>query len=720
MPPRGTKLVLAHGDHDQKTHGHGGGSGGFHAKAIPVLRELIKPSSIERSVLLDKDGMPVSDIMDGDASSVDTPKAKAGSVPETLVHTHPLEETLSVTDVTSLDHSALSKVVAITPSLEVHTIEKVPGVPLGDLSRRTNKLFVDLKTKTIDAYIEGKISSKEEYNKLLSEGQSKILRTLDAEGLVKYSVEKLDLPPETTRRHRQLGLALLHGDHDQKTHGHGGGFRKDTDLRNLLGEPLDWQVRASHMPNIGIPDMTKALVKQGHDPANIAEANKLLTAWGGNTSQQQEAREEIAAHIREGSPIGKTLEAHAELETRLYENHKAFAEDRAAKEYKEQISTAERRLAAEPGKTEAEKRAAYEEHYFETFDEAQQRARTDADRSSGADTKLYRKGTMGSDIEAWTTSPEGADISPLSGGRRLAPDHTYTYEQLKAKGYSILGGVGRMMGASGESEITLINLSKIKSTKPETTRRTGTAETFATKKTPPAGPPPQAAIDFLKQKKVRPSFSYKDVWKEEHNIAFAVAKVAETDVLEDVKASLEKSLAEGIPFKQWAKDIKPVLDKSGWSQYAPESQTPHRLKTIYDTNTRTARATGQWQRIERTKKVLPNLKYVLGPSKVHRDQHVEWEGLILPVDDPFWDEHMPPNGFGCRCGVIPMTNFATAKEGGVDETPPDVREEVEDPSTGKMVSVPKGVQVGFNYNPGKVEQRKRAVVGEPVEPEDGA
>jgi hypothetical protein len=29
--------------------------------------------------------------------------------------------------------------------------------------------------------------------------------------------------------------------------------------------------------------------------------------------------------------------------------------------------------------------------------------------------------------------------------------------------------------------------------------------------------------------------------------------------------------------------------------------------------------------------------------------HVEWSGLVLRYDDPWWDTHFPPNGPDCRC-----------------------------------------------------------------------
>ena len=55
-----------------------------------------------------------------------------------------------------------------------------------------------------------------------------------------------------------------------------------------------------------------------------------------------------------------------------------------------------------------------------------------------------------------------------------------------------------------------------------------------------------------------------------------------------------------------------------------ELGSPRRLKTIYSTNMRTARAAGQWERIQRTKATHPYLLYELGPSGEHRPEHVAW------------------------------------------------------------------------------------------------
>ena len=147
---------------------------------------------------------------------------------------------------------------------------------------------------------------------------------------------------------------------------------------------------------------------------------------------------------------------------------------------------------------------------------------------------------------------------------------------------------------------------------------------------------------------------------------------------------------------------------------------------------RTARTAGQWERIQRTRDLLPYLVYSLGPSQVHRDQHVGWAGLILPVDDPWWNTHFPPNGWGCRCRVRQVSarerDRLLAREGGGfrAEAPAVRTREWVNPATGDVRRVAEGVDPGWDYNPGAhrtlgihrrlVERTERMVEGRGVLP----
>ena len=195
----------------------------------------------------------------------------------------------------------------------------------------------------------------------------------------------------------------------------------------------------------------------------------------------------------------------------------------------------------------------------------------------------------------------------------------------------------------------------------------------------PAGPVPKEAIRWLKAKGLKPSFSYRDTWKLEHERAFSVAGVMREDILKDIRDSLARALEEGQTFAAWKKGIAQVLAEKGWwGEQEIEGEdgrkrtvkvTPHRLQLVYDTNMRTARARGQWERIQRTKDVTPYLEYNLGPSERHRPHHAACEGTVLPVDDPFWSSGLPPNGFRCKCWVRALTESAAEGKGGVTAVP---------------------------------------------------
>lgn len=253
----------------------------------------------------------------------------------------------------------------------------------------------------------------------------------------------------------------------------------------------------------------------------------------------------------------------------------------------------------------------------------------------------------------------------------------------------------------------------------------------------------QEALAWLKAKKLAPGFDYRDVWRDEHSIGFTVAKMTNLDLLSDVKSLVEEALAEGQSFAQFREVLKPLLVKRGWwgqqemnDPLTKESRvvqlgSDRRIRTIYETNMRTARSAGQWERIERTRRAMPYLLYTLGPSREHRAEHLQWADLCLPVDDPFWQTHIGPNGWGCKCGVrqVSKYEYEQMQKNGVTRnvqqlddnglptgqvtretvplrtTAPEVkRVKWVNKRTGEEDMVPEGIDPGWDYNPGMVRK----------------
>jgi SPP1 gp7 family putative phage head morphogenesis protein len=174
------------------------------------------------------------------------------------------------------------------------------------------------------------------------------------------------------------------------------------------------------------------------------------------------------------------------------------------------------------------------------------------------------------------------------------------------------------------------------------------------------------ALAFFQQKGLKPSFSYADMLGDAHSHAFTVAKMMDVDLLATVRDSLDSALANGVPFKQWAESITPVLQASGWwgrkkvvdteadRLVVAQLGSPSRLETIWRTNLQAAYAAGAWQEIEAQKGVAPFLMYDAIDDFRTRPLHSSWDRTVLPVGHKWWRTHYPPNGYNCRCGVIQL------------------------------------------------------------------
>jgi len=75
------------------------------------------------------------------------------------------------------------------------------------------------------------------------------------------------------------------------------------------------------------------------------------------------------------------------------------------------------------------------------------------------------------------------------------------------------------------------------------------------------------------------------------------------------------------------------------------------LRTEYNSAIAQSRTASQWQDIVKQQYQFPMLTYqTAGDSRV-RPTHAELDNISRPVNDKFWDNYMPPNGWNCRCHV---------------------------------------------------------------------
>ena len=236
----------------------------------------------------------------------------------------------------------------------------------------------------------------------------------------------------------------------------------------------------------------------------------------------------------------------------------------------------------------------------------------------------------------------------------------------------------------------------------------------------PFGLPPRDAIRYFRRRRARPlpSWSWLDLQRAEHAKMFTVAKSAGFDVLGDVADAVDRAQAQGQTLAQFQADLEPLLRKKGWwgkqTVVGPDGRprvvrlgSPRRLKTIFRTNLRVSASAARWERIQDHKDRFPYLMYDAVNDSRTRPQHLEWDGLVLPVDHPFWKTHGPPNGWGCRCILRQLSEAVMRRRGLEVSEPPEIQtREWTNRLTGETRSVPNGIDPGWDYNPGAAHVKR--------------
>jgi len=95
------------------------------------------------------------------------------------------------------------------------------------------------------------------------------------------------------------------------------------------------------------------------------------------------------------------------------------------------------------------------------------------------------------------------------------------------------------------------------------------------------------------------------------------------------------------PFNQWVRDTESIR----------KHHVKHWLDTEYNTAVRRAHLAAQWRQFEREKDILPNLEWIETTSLNPGEDHMPFWGVVLPVDDPFWDRHRPGDRWNCKCDL---------------------------------------------------------------------
>ncbi len=204
-------------------------------------------------------------------------------------------------------------------------------------------------------------------------------------------------------------------------------------------------------------------------------------------------------------------------------------------------------------------------------------------------------------------------------------------------------------------------------------------------------------IAYFRNKANVPTERWADLWKEAHNRGFMVAGAMQDDLLADFRKAVDTAITEGKSLNWFKSQFKQIVAKHGWEHNGTASW---RSQVIYETNLRQSYTAGREQQIEQVKARRPYGIYKHSGSEHPRHDHLSWNNLVLPLDDPWWKTHTPINGYGCKCKKLTASQRTLDRLGlKVSQAPTVEHYDWVDKVTGEVHSIPKGIDPGFDYTP---------------------
>ena len=157
---------------------------------------------------------------------------------------------------------------------------------------------------------------------------------------------------------------------------------------------------------------------------------------------------------------------------------------------------------------------------------------------------------------------------------------------------------------------------------------------------------PREAVEYFRKKKIVSRKEFDGLAEDARAAAFTVAGVYRDDVLTGFKDEITKALETGASQQATIKRFREILDGAGHRQLGA-----FHLETVFRTNMQMAYGVGRRRALESVADDLSYWQYHAVMDDRVRPSHAALNGLILPADHEFWNDHYPPWGFNCRCSV---------------------------------------------------------------------
>lgn len=157
------------------------------------------------------------------------------------------------------------------------------------------------------------------------------------------------------------------------------------------------------------------------------------------------------------------------------------------------------------------------------------------------------------------------------------------------------------------------------------------------------------AINYLTTKELIDINTVEEITEEIRNNFIWIKKSNDLEITKKIFNQLEKHMENGGTFKSFKEDIKVYLDKSGLGQDG------YYLQNVFRTNLMSAYNAGAYKQQMEVTDAFPYWMYDSVIDDGTTETCRKLDGVIYRADDPIWDSIYPPNHYGCRGAVIPLS-----------------------------------------------------------------
>ena len=200
----------------------------------------------------------------------------------------------------------------------------------------------------------------------------------------------------------------------------------------------------------------------------------------------------------------------------------------------------------------------------------------------------------------------------------------------------------------------------------------------------------EAIAYALNREVVLPDEYYDRMTPVQRQQAVSIAGLGQTEQIKHVMGLVNDQLDSGGTFADFQKAVK--------DGDIDINLPKHRLDNIFRTNIQGAYGRGRWYQQQQNKDERPYLMRDGINDSRQRDSHRKMDGVVRHIDDPFWNEFYPPDGYRCRCIARSLTESqAQAKGITTDEDLPNI------PNT-----------EGFGGNPSQYNSRMTKLVNDKI------